>query len=46
MSEPVGFIRDFIGLNRDRPDTNIGQNEASEALNVVFSDYSVRKRNG
>ena len=38
--------RDFIGLNRDKPPTNIAPNEASHCKNVVFNRQRVEKRKG
>jgi len=41
-----GISRDFIGLNKGRPDTNLGPNEAADAKNVIFSHERIEKRRG
>ncbi len=42
----IALQRDFIGVNKQKPPTNIGPNEASEVKNVVFNNDRVEKRRG
>jgi hypothetical protein len=42
----VPIVRDFIGLNKHKPETNLALNEASVAENVIFANQRIEKRKG
>lgn len=46
MTTEAGLTRDFIGLNKQKPVTNLGPNEAAEAKNVIVSRHRIEKRPG